>query len=215
MANGVKFGSYHSSNDLSLFLNSKDIGVPKAKENRIDIPARSGSLDLTEFFGGVKYDDRDLSFTFTKIGGDFVEVFSDIQNLLHGKSMNIVLDSDPNYYYKGRVFIKKWSSNATTGIIDIECTCEPYKLKLLPTVIEKTIGVSGEVVILCNNQRMPTVPKITVTAAVTIGFGTSSYSVNAGTHTINSIVFTEGNNLLTFTGASGTGISIEYQEGAI
>lgn len=215
MANGVKFGIYHSSNDLSLFLNSKSIGVPQAKENRIDIPAADGSLDLTEFFGGVKYDDRELSFTFTKISGDFVDVFSDIQNKLHGKKMNIVLDSDINYYYKGRVFVKKWSSNATTGLIDIECICEPYKLKTYATVIEETIGIEGGILIACANERMATVPTITVNAAVTIEFGSSSFSVLAGTHTINSIVFIEGNNLLTFTGASGTEISIEYQEGAI
>ncbi len=215
MANGVKFGDYHSSIDLSLFLNSKEIGVPQVKDNRISIPAGDGSLDLTEFFGGIKYEDRELNFVFTKIGGDFIDVFSDIQNKIHGRTFNIVLDTDTSYYYRGRVFINSWSSSAATGVIEINCICEPYKYKTSVTVIEDTIGVEGGLVITCSNLRKNATPTIITDGSITVDFGTDSYAINAGTHVMTGIIFVEGNNTITIGGAEGTNISIEYQEGAI
>lgn len=216
MANGVKFGAYHSSTDLSLVLNSKEIGAPEVKENRIPIPAADGSIDLTEALtGSVMYADRDLVFKFTKIGGDFIAVFSDIQNKVHGKKMNIVLDTDPNFYYTGRVFVNAWTSNATTGEVEIRCTCDPYKLKTDPTTVSGTIGGGGSLSLTCANLRKRAIPSITVSASVNVTFGEATYALTAGTHTITNIIFTEGNNALTITGAAGTTVSVEYQEGAI
>ena len=124
MAIGIKFGDYHSSTDLSLVLVKKVIDPSKVKETRISIPAADGSIDLTEALtGAVAYEDREMTFSFVKIGGDFIAVFSDIQNKLHGKKMRITLDADPDYYYTGRVFVNAWSSNATTGEVEIRCTC--------------------------------------------------------------------------------------------
>lgn len=130
MANGVQFGSYHSYTDLLLFLNSKEIGAPSPKTSYISIPFGDGSADLTEASGETKFENRELKFKFTKIGGDFPAVFTDVQNKLHGQKMNITLDSDPNYYYIGRVSVEKWNANAVTGEIEISAVCDPYKYKL-------------------------------------------------------------------------------------
>ena len=215
MANGVKFGSYHSSTDLSLFLNAKNIGVPEVKEHRISIPAGDGSIDLTEFFGGVKYEDRELSFIFTKIGGNFNEVFTDIQNKLHGKKMDIILDTDTDYYYTGRVFVNKWTSNVTTGELDIKCICNPYKMMVLTSMYAETIGATGSIVIVCDNLRKAVIPTITISNSVVIDFGASSIALDAGVHLVTNIVLVEGANTLTFTGVEDTTIEIEYREGAI
>lgn len=216
MAIGVKFGDYHSSNDLSLVLVKKVIEAPKVKEIRVSIPAGDGSIDLTESLtGAVAYEDRELAFTFVKIGGDFPTVFSDIQNKLHGKKMRITLDADPDYYYKGRVFVNAWSSNATTGEVEIRCTCEPFKYKTYPTEVDGTIGAGGSISLSCDNLRQRVIPTITVSGAVNVTFGSATYALTAGTHTITNIIYEEGDNVLTITGASGTTVLVEYQEGAI
>ena len=64
---GIKFGDYHSYDDFSLILTSKTIGTPTPKTEIIDIPGGDGVLDLTEFFGEVKYNNRQLSFEFSTI----------------------------------------------------------------------------------------------------------------------------------------------------
>lgn len=42
--NGVTFGTYHSYDDFSLILNSKDIAVPKTKTVKIDVECAEGEL---------------------------------------------------------------------------------------------------------------------------------------------------------------------------
>ena len=84
---GVQFGDYHSWRDLGLILGSKEIESPEAKTMFVNIPGADGSLDLTEYFGEINYDNRQLSFDFSTIipQKDFLKQFSIIQNLLNGK----------------------------------------------------------------------------------------------------------------------------------
>lgn len=42
--NGVTFGTYHSYDDFSLTLNSKDIAAPKTKTLKIDVKVQKVSL---------------------------------------------------------------------------------------------------------------------------------------------------------------------------
>ena len=68
------------------------------------MPGSDGALDLTEFFGEVKYQNRPLSFKFTTLvpQSQFMTLFAMIQNALHGQKVNIALDDDPEWYYTGR-----------------------------------------------------------------------------------------------------------------
>lgn len=213
--NGVFFGTKHSAQDFALVLNSKKIGVPQPKVYKVPIDSADGELDLTEFFGDVKYGNRELEFEFTKIYGDFIKVFSDIQGAIHGRKMKIVLDEDLDYYYYGRVYVDQWMSKATTGRVTVKCDCDPYKLKHEKTVVERTIGASGSMLVRLYNTRKPAIPTITTSGAITIAYKGGSYSVSAGTFTLTNLLLEEGYSDYTITGASGTTVKIEYQEGAI
>lgn len=143
--NGVLFGDIHSYDDLSLILKSKEIQSPKPKTDTLDIPGADGEEDLTEYFGSVKYKNRKLTFNFSTIVPmkDFLELFSTVQNAVHGKKMRIILDDDPEFYYVGRLTCDKWKANKRIGTIKIEGNCEPYKYKLYKTVINEVIGGSS------------------------------------------------------------------------
>ena len=80
---GITFGSYHSYDSFNLYLNKKTIGTPSPKTETIDIPGGDGVLDLTDFFGEVKYNNRDLSFEFSTIvpQAEFMNLFSRVQSL--------------------------------------------------------------------------------------------------------------------------------------
>ena len=128
---GVKFGNYHSWDDFSLILSEKTIGSPSPKTETIDIPGGDGVLDLTEYFGEVKYNNRKLEFVFsTKVPqSEFLALFSRVQNALHGQKMRIVLDDDPEWCYIGRITVSEWKANKVIGKLTIDCDCEPYRTK--------------------------------------------------------------------------------------
>lgn len=118
-----------------MIMNAKKIGTPPPKVETIDIPGGDGVLDLTEAFGDVKYQNRKLSFDFSTIApkSQFMDVFSRVQNLLHGRRMDIRLSDDPGWYYTGRVSVNEWKADKAVGTFTVDCDCEPYKYKATET----------------------------------------------------------------------------------
>lgn len=213
--NGVTFGSLHSYNDLDLILNIKTIGKATPKIATVDIPGGDGELDCTEYFGDVKYYNRELTFEFsaTKEPKRFLALYSRLQNLLNGRKMKITLDDDPGFYYVGRVTIDDWQTCKRIGKIVINVNAEPYKLKQTKTVISRV--VTGTQSINCVNNRKQTIPKITASSEINVAFG--EYSVMfTGERTDEEIIFTQGQNILTVTATNNnTFVTIEYQEGEL
>lgn len=107
----------------------------------VDIPGGDGVLDLTEFFGEVKYNNRTLSFEFSSQvpPEQFMAQFTKVQNALHGKKMRIVLTEDPGWYYIGRISVSEWKADRNIGKLTIDCDCEPYKYKLEKTTVSATL----------------------------------------------------------------------------
>lgn len=210
---GVTFGNYHSYDDFNLFLSQKRIGSPSPKTEYVDIPGGDGVLDLTDFFSETKYNNRQLSFDFsTNVPqSQFMELFSAIQDAIHGKKMNIVIDEDSGWYYTGRITVSEWKADKTIGMITVDCDCEPYKMKIDETVITKS--VSGATSITLANSRKTVVPKVTLDSEMTIAFGTYSGTFSAGTFIIPILQLKEGNNTVTVSG-SGT-ITFKYREGGL
>ena len=92
---GVKFGEKHSFNDFGLILSSKIISQPEVQTNRINVPLRDGSSDLTGSITDVpKYKDRNIKLVFSVI--DPIETWSvkisQIANYLHGEKMKIIFE---------------------------------------------------------------------------------------------------------------------------
>lgn len=211
---GVKFGDFHSYYEWGLVLQKKEIGAAAPKVNQIEIEGGDGVLDLTEFFGEVKYKNRLLSFTFALPGttqSAFLALYSVVQGAIHGQKMKVILDDDPNNYYYGRVSINQWKSNKNIGEIVIEVDAEPYKYNVSETVVSKT--VSGSATITLANSRKRAVPTITSSASMSFTFGGSTYSVGAGTFIIPDLELVEGNNSVVVTG-NGT-VSFVYREGRL
>ena len=129
---GVTFGNLHSYRDLNLILAEKVIGTPSPKTELIEIPGSDGVLDFTEFFDGVKYNNRKLSFEFSTLvqPSEFMTLFSTVQNALHGQKMMIYLDDDPEWYYIGRINVSEWKSDKLHGKLTVDCDCEPYKYRM-------------------------------------------------------------------------------------
>ena len=211
---GVKFGNHHSWDDFKLILSQKTIGTPSPKVNQIEIEGGDGVLDLTEFFGGVKYNNRPLSFEFSTIvpQSEFMELFTRVQNALHGQKMQIVLDDDAEYYYIGRITVSEWKADKNIGKLTIDCDCEPYKMKFAETIVTRAVD-NATTQITLNNSRKPVVPTITTDAELKIAFTGFSGTYSAGTFRIPELVLHEGKTVIRVTGTGN--ITLSYQEGVL
>lgn len=208
----ITFGNLKSYDDLYLILASKEIGSPKEKKNTIPIEGADGELDLTEFFGSVKYDNRTLKFSFSSMTYPFADHYSMVLNALHGQKVHIVLDEDPNWYYVGRLSVSPYTSDKNIGKIDIEADCEPYKYKKDVTVA--TFAIPGTNDITLQNSRKRVMPKIQITAAMNLVYeGGEATLDGAGIFTIPSLELKEGSNPIRVTGEGD--ITFTYQEGAL
>ena len=211
---GITFGDYHSYDDLSLILNSKEIGAPEPKTETIDIPGGNGELDFTEFSGAVRYKNRKLTFEFSYIGAQstFMDAFSDIQNAIHGKKVNCILDDDPDFYYVGRCTVDKWKADKNIGKITVEVSCEPYKYKQNMTTVTQDISTSGTIRLV--NLKKSVVPKISTTAPITIAWTGGSVALAAGNNQIiPEFILREGTTSVTVSGSAT--VTFKYQEGGL
>lgn len=210
---GITFGSLHSFNNLHLILSQKTIGTPSPKREVIDVPGGDGVLDLTEFFGAVKYNNRQLSFEFSTMvpQSQFMSLFSEVQNALHGKKMRIILDNDPEWFYMGRISVSEWKADRNIGKLTIDCDCEPYKQSIYTTTVTKIVASNATISLA--NDKMPTVPTIETTAEFLISFGGYNDLYPAGTFTIPELELWEGNNQVYVEGNGA--IYFTYRKGRL
>lgn len=211
---GITFGNYHSYRDLRLILESKEMGSPAIKVRKVDVEGASGALDYTDFFGEAKYENATHKFTFSTIvpQEEFLSQFSQVKNALHGRKVRIILDDDPNFFYLGRLSVSPFTSSKAVGKLTVEADCEPYKMKLSPTVVTKVI--SGSSTFNLPNGRKRTVPEVQVTSGsgLTVTFGGNFvWTLASGSYLLPELELGEGDNMVTVSG-SGT-ISFSWQEG--
>ena len=207
------FGNYHSWNDFQLVLAAKTIGTPSPKTETIDIPGGDGVLDLTDFFGETKYGNRNLSFEFSTMvtPSEFMPLFSEVQNALHGRKLRIILDEDPEWCYIGRISVSEWKADRNIGKLTIDCDCEPYKYQIGTTEIFRAI--SGTSSFTLPNSRKRVVPEVKVTSSsglsVTYGSG-NVWNLSSGSYLLPELELVEGDNPIT---VSGTGsITFTYTQ---
>lgn len=210
---GIRFGNYHSFDNFRLVLSQKTIGTPSPKVETIDIPGGDGVLDLTEFFGGVKYNNRHLSFEFATVvpQSEFMLLFANVQNALHGQKMKIILDEDPEWYYFGRITVSEWKADKRIGKLTIDCECEPFKQSINTTTVTKAVASNATIALA--NDKMPSIPTITTSAEFLVSFGGYNDTYPAGTFTIPELELREGTNQVYVEGSGN--ISFTYRKGRL
>lgn len=206
---GVKFGTLHSYDDFSLILTGVELDQPIPKTSYVDILGADGLLDLTEFFGDVKYSNRKLICYFeTGLRSQaFYELFERVTNELQGKRMNIYLDRDTEFYLNGRINVHTYKSNAAIGSIVIEAECEPYKMERIETNYEFEVNGAREIAII--NLKKRVIPTIEIEGNIQI----EGHTLSSGIWTIPTLELSEGTNILQLDG-NGV-IRITYRRGKL
>lgn len=201
-----------SYEDYGLVRKGVTVGAAPVRIVTVDVEGRDGALDLTEYFGEPLYDDRELEMTFTAAPTtDRNGVFRTFYNAIHGKRCKISLSEDAGIYYMGRCEVSDFDTSERDGEITVIATCEPYYYKAEPTT--ETFEVDGTTQKTFSNLRKTVIPTFTLSAAMTIKQGDSSYSASQGTWSDARLTFKQGDNPLTFTGTGA--VTVTYQEGGL
>ena len=189
---------------------------PQRKKTELDANGINGKIDISKSLIGIPlYENREASWKFyvtdffdrtTNIRdsddadvsdnvGDpikasilqtFSEKYTQLLTVLNGREVAVVLDEDPDYFYKGFVDVETWESPNDDSLngITLRCDVFPYKIKKEPTVL--TIKDSAMdrfgTEIEFDSGNMPLVPYIKVE------YNVSATSVNLNTGYSNSEV---------------------------
>lgn len=229
---GVKFGDKHSFKDFELFWEKFNITYPEAKTYEIDVPGADGEVDLTELLtSDVKYGSRTVSFVFSYVG-DFEKwhgVLNEVSNYLHGKRLKIIPDTEPDYFYMGRLSLETEKTDDVMCQLTISGIVEPYKYELVSStdrwlwdtfsfrtgIIREynRIVVEGEKTINVIGSQKPVSPVITCSADMILKSGGKEYELVKGRNNAYGFVIYDGENELTFIG-NGT-VTIDYRGGRL
>lgn len=214
---GITFGDVHTYRDLGLILKSYPlITPPEVQSNYVEVKGRNGSIDLAPFVDDVpKYKNRTITVDFKYIGNRerWPMILSDILAKIHGKTMEIILDDDINFFYRGLVSITNPSYAKNAMVVSISCNVEPYKYEVKsdwlwdPFDFEEDIiteirditvhGTATETIIV---RRQNSYPILTCTAPMTLEYKGNTYNLVEGINKVYDCLLDMGENDLKFTG---------------
>lgn len=205
---GAIFGDRRSVEDYGSIMNYARITTPAVKENYVDVPGGDSSLDLTEAVSGVTFSDGQISFKFTFFGE---ESRSRMKNDLHGRKLKIILEREPEYYYDGRLSCRDGDYTGKIYELYIDARVAPYKQERQMTVHMEEITSAKEIILV--NDRMPSMPSITVSGSIGITYNNYSFRLTDGTYAIPEITLSGGINRLQVHGKGS--LKLEYRKGRI
>lgn len=184
---------------------------PTPRTNFEPIPGMQGSLDCSEEYGEVFYDSRDLDMGCVYTGDNWHSDYSAFSSKYHGRSVQIVFENDPAWYWVGRLFVSSYNSKDRK--LSMKATVFPFKFSRHETVVTS----AGNETVTLRNGRMTVTPTVTISGPVTLAWGNYTKALSASTYPATVIVaglqLTEGDTDVTITGSAD--VTFEYREGAL
>lgn len=242
----IKFSDLDGSNgvdtfdDWRLVPESRPlISPPEVKTEYIEVPGADGALDYTEALAGIKYKNREGSWTFyvlneiAPVHGPFMkwnDLYSLILRTIHGKRKRVWLESDLDYYYTGRIFVDQWNSDKDYSKITLKYNLDPWKYPMNTTATydwlwDEMCSTRNYVIYygkfdvggtmyrnLINPTEETIAPSFYCTSDITVIFDSNTYTLNAGT-TTNVFRIAPGDNLMKFEGNGQ--VTVDYSTGRI
>lgn len=231
--NGVTICDKHSFHDFGLIMTNKVISGPVPKTKKVEVPARNGSIDMTDVVtDDVKYEDRTINISFFA-GNDLdalPAITSKIQAEWSGAKTKIIFDDDEAFYWLGRIDgVEPVVTNGKSITINVTATVNPYKYSVQSTMddwlwdpFDFDTGIINELADLKVNGLLSVElmgvfkydnPIVISDSEMTVTHNGVTADIKPGSQVLYDIVLSEGTNTLTFTG-NGT-VSINYVGGSL
>lgn len=195
---GVKIGNYHSLTDWGLYL-LRGWTISPAPENRytVAIPGADGQHDLTKSLTGrVTYGNRTAKLTFK---GDaprdsWQAIYHDIVNSVNGETLDIIFDTEPEYYYTGFVSVGELVAIDNHSFkIKFTIDLEPFKWENKLTEASVFFrGTASDSVV----EDIPVISVIEITNGINVSKNSWDTDLRYGTQAIPTYDFTDFSELL-------------------
>lgn len=238
----IKFADPDGKNEIDTFDDWRIVpesrplvAPPEVKTEYLDIPGADGSLDYTEALAGIKYSNREGRWSFYVLnelanlpGVSYMkwnELYSLIMKTVHGKRKRIWLESDPDYYYTGRIFVDQWASNENYSKISLKYNIDPWKYPVTTTANRDWLWneLFGNVIYygrfdivsqkhrnLINPTDEAITPVFYTTSPMTVTFGSNTYTISETTTTAP-FRLAPGDNFMVFEGNGR--VTVDYSLG--
>ena len=130
-------------------------------------------------------------------------------NFLHGRRVRITHSETPDIYYQGRCEKAEMEERKHITNVKLSFTCDAYAMKHVETTLTANVGASTDIILRAARKSVS--PKITVSEACTLAFGSRSVALSPGTYTIPGLVVRDeplavtvsGSGVITFTWRDG------------
>ncbi len=215
----VIFGTYDTALEGAWTVAGLELTSPDIQTNLVQIPGRSGRLDLSTVLTGGEpvYDDRELTVVLENSDDDRLAREQRIRVIiaeLDGRRMQIWLPDDPDHYLEGRIRVGKNYNDMAHASVTVTAVCDPWLYRNEETVYNLTAKTEAQSVYLVNPGRKTVVPVIVVTGGpVSLVRGTYNWTLNAGTYQLPDLALSSGTHALTYSGA-GT-IKLSFREAVL
>lgn len=151
IANGLRVGC----GDDNVCTADKQIGVPKKRLVREEVPYRNGSYDFSDMDGQTYYEDRELQYTFGIIGSEqeVLDKVSELSAWLYGIHNSDIWDTDiPYWHFHGSCDEVKVTYDETGMAADLvaKFTVEPF---LIADSFSEFILTEGENFVINKSRR--------------------------------------------------------------
>lgn len=219
--------AYTVANSLTTYqvvLESVSVGEASIKTKTIDVPYRDGQIDITNFFGDVRFGNRQITMNFIIPWylSDQRNIYSTMATALSGVVKKVVFASDPNWYYKGRLSVGSLAIN--DGMFKFPVTLDAHPYKMQDT--KQTVTAPATNSSISNDGRMLSTLSLKANSTYTT---TSITFKNSGNETVTlsgakifaaasaypELIVTPGNNYLTIAGGGSHTVTIYYTKGKL
>ena len=106
------------------------ISPPEFITNFVEIPGKSGHLDLSTYLTGepvYKARTGSIQFYVDNYHEDWATIHDKIINYIHGKNLYMIMEDIPTWYWYGRFSFNEWASQNWNSMVTINYTLDPYR----------------------------------------------------------------------------------------
>ena len=194
--------------DYGILLKTFDAPPPSPKLYTEAIDGMDGDLDMTEWAGEIRYNNRKVTVNFRDMSG---EQYARLINFLHGRKVIIYHSTDLSHYFEGRCVEADDETRRHVTDFGFEFSCYPYRRAATLTRISKTLTGSTDIILTAARESVA--PTFTVSAQTTVTYNNTLYSLRPGTAVIPNLIINDTPQTITVN-TIGT-VTIQWRDGVL
>lgn len=209
-----EYGERLNPQQYGILMRYHDEPPPEPRIHQYELAGMDGVLDMTEWAGETKYNNREVTVAFRDMTARYYDMIS---QFCLGRTVKIMFSSDPLYYYYGRCISDNRSVRQRMLDGEMKFSCEPFRLARALTSVSVDISGDASSSIALKSRRKSVVPVITTSIIdTTCTYRGKTYSLT-GENTFSDFIITDRPNTLTVDYTSGTlnTVTITWRDGVL